>query len=422
VPRRPLSAALLGVGARFVAAVCAAAVLAAGCTSSGDGNGGAGTTQTEAPGPPLRSAGFDQSRITVGVVADLSGPDAARGGRLLGGAEAFWADVASRGGVDGRYPVQVVIIDSGGDPAEALRQVDQRAGDVVLISMAASAALAEAIRPVLVDDGLSAVVVNPAAGTYAEPTGMGAGLPTASRVEALSGWLLESGQTGRWCTLEGTDAAVIEAAAAAAGAAGVELAGPLAPPAGSSPAGAASGAGCAVVWLGGGPGDSTALVDLARAGFGGRVAMMADDLAVPDEAAAWAPERLLVATAAPSWDSSESGVAEMAAGVAAETPGLAPSDDVALGWASQQVVERLLSDAVAAGSLDREEIARQAAELSDPPSLAGSWSGPAGSRTPSGRVTIWSPGGPGGEPRSIVTVVPVGAATAPTPSTPPSTG
>jgi ABC-type branched-subunit amino acid transport system substrate-binding protein len=392
-----------------------------GCTSSG-GDGAAQTsTPEEVEGPPLRGAGFDQSRVTIGVVADLTGPDAVRQGRLVDGVEAYWADAASRGGVDGRYPVQVTVLDTAGDPEAALRLAGEHAGEVVLFGLVGAQDGVEAVRPVLVEDGVTAVVVNPLRSVYDEVTGMGAGLPLPARADALATWLAEAGEAGRWCMGDPAAAGLADALAGLAPGLGSTVAAPLPPVADGeqSLSEVATEAGCQVVWLDGSAEGRRALLDLAVSNHGGRVALVADDPELPAEVAAWAPERLVVATAAPPWDEPEPEIQAMVAAVQAHSPDLAPSDGVALGWASQQIVDRLLSDAVAAGSLAREEVALLAAALADPPSVAGSWSGVGGQRSAVGTVTVWAPGAPteGGSVRTILARVPVAAR-----RTPPTTG
>ena len=389
-----------------------------GCSTSGGDGSPEPTPLEEVDASPLRGAGFDQSRITVGVVADLTGPDAVHQRRLVDGVEAFWADSASRGGVAGRYPVQVRVLDAGGDPATALRLATENAGEVVLFGLVGSTQWGEAIRPVLVEDGVTAVIVNPAVSVYDEVTGMGAGLPIAPRAEALATWLAESGEAGRWCLVDPPAAGLADTLAELAPAAGATMQAPVRPAeAGQTLAAAASEAGCQVLWLDGGSDERGVLTDLAVNAYEGRVAMVADDPVLPAEVLAWAAERLVVATAAPPWDSAEPGVQAMAAAVQAQSPDLVPSDGVALGWASQQVVDRLLSDAVDSGSLAREDVAIVAAALADPPSVAGSWSGEGGQRTASGTVTVWTPAPSpqAGSARAVLARVPVtaGSGTAP---------
>src|SRR3954454_22412919 len=91
-------------------------LFAAGC-------GGAAQAPRPSATPKVAAGGFRPGRVSFGVLAPLSGPDAARGRDLVDGAKMAMADLNVRGGVLGQK-VQLVTYDDkcGASSARARAQ------------------------------------------------------------------------------------------------------------------------------------------------------------------------------------------------------------------------------------------------------------------------------------------------------------
>jgi hypothetical protein len=399
----------MGRVARALLALLLAATLAAACTDSDD-SGDVTTTEAQTVSRPLRTVGFDQERIRVAVVADATTAD---GRRLLDGVDAYWAAVAARGGVDGQYPVEVAVVDAAGDPESALEGTRDALGDVTLVALVDGPEHLEAIRPLLIDQGVVAIAAGPSSGAYADPLVLPVGVPIELLAGAAATFLDEGAPGGRWCPVSsggpGAPAAAaaftaVEPSAAVAPAVPITAETDLAPVvAGLQP--------CTVVWA---SGDQTErlVAALAAARYPGRVVVLADDPQLAPPVAGWAPGRLVVATAGPDWQRQEPAVGEMIAGIDEQSPDAPPSDGIALGWGSQQVVHQLLNDALAEVSLTREELATQAEALEPPDAVLPTWTTDDTGRHPAGTVTMWTPAADGAtDPlgRQVLGVVDVGS-------------
>jgi hypothetical protein len=166
-----------------------------------------------------------------------------------------------------------------------------------------------------------------------------------------------------------------------------------------------------VVWASGDQTDRL-LAALATARYPGRVVVLDEDPQLAAPVAAWAPGRLIVATAGPDWQQQGTGVGEMIADIDEQSPDAPPSDGAAVGWGSQQVVHEVLNSALAEVSLTREELATQALTLEVPDAVLPTWTTDDAGRHPAGRVTIWTPAADGAtDPlgRQVLAVVDVGS-------------
>lgn len=131
---------------RWFAALAVLALLAGACTtgddddetSSGDdtsdtsdtsdsGGDEDGEVQAPEPGP-----GFDGETITLGVLTPTTGPAAAIGKPLTNGNVVFWKQYnAENGGIAGKYPVELLIEDTGYVPDTAVQKYDQTHEEVL---------------------------------------------------------------------------------------------------------------------------------------------------------------------------------------------------------------------------------------------------------------------------------------------------
>lgn len=352
---------------------------------------------TASPGPPLRAVGFDQERLSMALVVDLSGPGRDRGRGLVAAADAFWAAVAAQGGIGGQYPVELVIVDSGGDGATASAGLSAVANDVAAVALADDPEVVAAIRPLLAELGMPAVAIDPDPASYADELLIPVGLGVAARTAALARILDSEGDDGgAWCPVgDGgpTTTAMVEAL--------VGL-GPTAPLADtvvltpeSDPAAVAAGlVDCGVVWLPSSGGSRDIMLDaLADAAHAGRVAVVADEIQLSRNTIPWAPGRLVLGTNGPDWSSPSPAVDEMSAVVGEQSPGLFVGSTTAVSWTAQQIVWQLLTAAFESGSFDRDALVEAAAGLTTVDPMVPTWStGPTGARLPSGQVVAMTPG------------------------------
>jgi ABC-type branched-subunit amino acid transport system substrate-binding protein len=111
-----------------IAVALALALVAAGCgrskssssTSTGGGGGGA----------PAAVPGFDGSTIKLGVLTPKTGPAAIIGNPLTAGNEVYFKMLNDKGGIDGKYKVELVERDNKYTPEDTITQYNQIKGDV----------------------------------------------------------------------------------------------------------------------------------------------------------------------------------------------------------------------------------------------------------------------------------------------------
>ena len=151
------------------AVLTAAALVAAGCSSSGgDGTSPAGGTGTApATGADNTPSG---SPIKIGVIATLSGPQASSSNQGATVAPA-WADYVNKdlGGING-HPVQVIVKDDAGQPTTAASVINDFINQKVVAVLAGSDNLVPAFSAATAKAGIP-VVSGPAnaADWYTKP-------------------------------------------------------------------------------------------------------------------------------------------------------------------------------------------------------------------------------------------------------------
>lgn len=138
------------------------ALLATSCGDSGSKSTAAtaapGVTTTAAPKKELTTApGFDGKTIKVGVITALSGEAALIGNPLAAGQETFWKYYnAEKGGIAGKYPVEVVLVDSRYESNTTVQQYNKIKGDVVMLTQVMGTAPTLALLPLLKADNIVA--------------------------------------------------------------------------------------------------------------------------------------------------------------------------------------------------------------------------------------------------------------------------
>jgi ABC-type branched-subunit amino acid transport system substrate-binding protein len=118
------------------------------------------TAAPAAAGPPPNAPGFDGTTIKLGMIAALSGPVAAPIGiPLANGNRVFWEAVNAKGGIGGKYKVQLVEGDGKYDVAETVKQYGAIKDKVVSFEQVIGTPMVQALLQSLNEDH---ILVQPA--------------------------------------------------------------------------------------------------------------------------------------------------------------------------------------------------------------------------------------------------------------------
>jgi ABC-type branched-subunit amino acid transport system substrate-binding protein len=115
----------------------------------------AGASVSQAKAPPT-VPGFDGKTIKLGVITPLSGIASVIGKPLTNGNKVYWDSVNAKGGVGGKYKVQLSEQDSVYDVATALQGYDQIKGDVVAFDQVLGTQIVQAVLQRLKPDQFTA--------------------------------------------------------------------------------------------------------------------------------------------------------------------------------------------------------------------------------------------------------------------------
>ena len=115
----------------------------------------AGASVSHAKTPPS-VPGFDGKTIKLGVLTPLSGLASVIGKPLTNGNKTYWDAVNAKGGVGGKYKVQLSQQDTQYDVATALQGYDQIKGDVVAFQQVLGTQIMQAVLQRLKADRLTA--------------------------------------------------------------------------------------------------------------------------------------------------------------------------------------------------------------------------------------------------------------------------
>jgi ABC-type branched-subunit amino acid transport system substrate-binding protein len=120
----------------------AAVVLALGATAPAALAGGGHTGKT-----PPDVPGFDGNSIKLGVITPESGLAATVGRALTNGNRVYWQSKNAKGGVGGKYPVELSVEDSRYQVEAALQGYDKIKGDVVAFQQILGTQIVKSILP-----------------------------------------------------------------------------------------------------------------------------------------------------------------------------------------------------------------------------------------------------------------------------------
>lgn len=180
--------------------ILAAALVATGCGRGGAGGGGGGT-----PGSPAKVAGFDGTTIRLGVISALSGPAAVAAEPLTAG-NRVWFDYVNdaKGGIGGKYRVELVERDNRADAAVSVQAYNGLKDEVVTFTQLGGTPSVQAVLPSLKRDGVAAAPASLDAAWVREPNLMPVGPPyQVQAINALDYYLRTEGRLGakRICTM-----------------------------------------------------------------------------------------------------------------------------------------------------------------------------------------------------------------------------
>ncbi|MET0238146.1 MAG: ABC transporter substrate-binding protein [Kibdelosporangium sp.] len=178
---------------RRIVLALAATLALAGCGGAGDQSGGStgGTA-----GAPQSTAGFDGTTIKLGVLSPLSGPVAVIGLPLTAGNKIWFDALNQRGGVAGKYKVELVQEDTQYKPDVTVQQYNKVKGNVVAFTQVLGTAPTLAVLPQLKTDKMLAAPASLDALWVREPNLLPIGGPYQVQViNALDHYLTEGGGT-----------------------------------------------------------------------------------------------------------------------------------------------------------------------------------------------------------------------------------
>ena len=190
-------------GLAAFAAVAALALAGAGCGQDADEGGGGGKA-----GAPTSGPGFDGKTIKLGVLTPLTGPVAVIGEPLTAGNEVFYEAVNKRGGIAGKYKVEVEQADTQYAPDRTVQQYNRLKNQVVAFTQVLGTAPTLAVVPQLKKDKILAAPASLDAFWVREENLLPIGGPyQVQAINALDYYVNEGGGKGKKiCSLIQDDA------------------------------------------------------------------------------------------------------------------------------------------------------------------------------------------------------------------------
>ncbi len=389
----------------------ALAVVAAACTEATPDEAQPLVVPVPRAEAPARTTGFDTTVFRLGVIADLSGPDASFNRSLLAGVEAYWSSVNALGGVDGRFPVELVVRDVGTSAAAAVNAYSDLEPDVAAFALVTGTATIDAVRELATRDQVL-MVPGTRQSTWA---GVPSLLPVGSSYAAESfngaAWMSrDDTEPAAWCVV--TDGSAVGSDQLVGVLLAEQVLEEIGSPVTEIPArpleefaGAAVDAGCERLWLAADATESTQMVDaLAQADVDLAVGVGGEILLPPSSAAmSWATDHLMVSTDSPSWGDEGAGASQLRAAMDAHLPDARPDAWIRAGFAAQYAVDVVLRSGTIAADVTRGTLWATAGTLADVNAggLATAFDRPAGPSGAPRAVTIFAVDGIAGDPLGL---------------------
>ncbi|MGH9226187.1 MAG: ABC transporter substrate-binding protein [Acidimicrobiales bacterium] len=146
---------------------------------------------------PSAAPGFDGTTIRLGVLTPLQGPVAAVGRPLTTGGEVYfeWLN-AERGGIAGKYKVELVIEDTGYNADTAIAKYQKVKDGVVLVEQALGTGIVKALLPQLDRDGVVASPASLDADWVRQPHLLAVGAPYQVQFANAADWFVNGAGRG----------------------------------------------------------------------------------------------------------------------------------------------------------------------------------------------------------------------------------
>ncbi len=366
----------------------------------------AGASVSHAKTPPS-VPGFDGKTIKLGVLTPLSGIASVIGKPLTNGNKVYWDSVNAKGGVGGKYKVQLSQQDSQYDVATALQGYDQIKGDVVAFQQVLGTQIMKAVLQRLKPDQLTAAPATLDSLWVKVPQLVPIGAPY--QVEAANGfdyYINKGGGKGKKiCALAQDDeygAACLQGLTFAAKQLKFSVATTARFATGSdvsAQVGQLADAKCEAVFLASLPNDTTSIVTkMIGRNFTPQVLGLAPSWlsgfeSSPDQGPFFAQHFLLLSEG-PAWgDTTVPGMKKMLDDVQQFSPDQKPDQYFAFGYAQSWAMDQVLEQAVKNGDLSKAGIAKAVNQVGSLKfqNLVGDYTygSSAGSRNPPRDTTIF---------------------------------
>lgn len=190
-------------GARPLLVFCGVALVASACGGAAGKSTPSASSKALKPGP-----GFDGKTISVGDVGLLSGPTAKVGIELNDGVVAYFKALNAKGGIDGKYPVNLVQGDDQLTDSVAVQQYNQLKDQVAMFAAFFGTPTSDAILPLAKQDQMLVGASGLEAAWVQQPNFLPVG-PTYQLMaaNAIDYYIKKAGGQGKTiCTLTRNDA------------------------------------------------------------------------------------------------------------------------------------------------------------------------------------------------------------------------
>jgi ABC-type branched-subunit amino acid transport system substrate-binding protein len=145
--------------AKLLVPLAVLSLLAAACGGSGSDDSSSDTTAAgggNAGKAPAAAPGFDGTTITLGVITPQTGIAAVIGKPLTNGNQVYVDALNAKGGIAGKYKVQLKVVDSQYQPQTGVQQYNATKGSVAAYVQILGTGVVNAILPQLKTDKIIA--------------------------------------------------------------------------------------------------------------------------------------------------------------------------------------------------------------------------------------------------------------------------
>jgi len=324
---------------------------------------------------PAKVPGFDGTTIKLGALTPQSQVLTAvvAGGILTDGNKVYWDAVNAKGGIGGKYKVQVVTEDTQYSSTVTPQAYAKTKGNVVAYNQIFGTQVTKSILSTMTADNVSGSPATLDAEWICQPNLFPIGSPY--QVQAINGmdwWIKKSGKSSVVCTMTQDDSygdAVIAGVNYAAKQMGFKVKTaqkyPVPAPDLTAQVQALKDANCAAVVLGSLPGDTAAIANKAQSiGLKTQLIGVSPTFFPAYASNPYLQENFVQVSDGPAWgDTSVPGMKQMVDDVAQYKPAATPSQYFTYGYAQSWALEQILTKAVASGDLSHGGIQKASSEV-----------------------------------------------------------